>query len=61
MINKMVNKHTVDYHAIPSQSISRINYIPPWLRKSFKCIVLRLLTNTFGSQNIYMKGEGTLT
>ena len=66
-INKMVNKHTVDYHPSPSQLISRIHtliflwtpkgfispesflnfflnlYIPPWLRKSFKFIVLRLL------------------
>ena len=75
-INKMVSKHTVDYHPIPSQLISRINpliflwtrkgfmspesflnifldlYIPPWLWKSFKFIVLRLLTNTFLSQKI---------
>ena len=66
-INKMVNKHTVDYHPSSSQLISRIHpliflwtpkghispesflnfflnlYIPPWLRKSFKFIVLRLL------------------
>ena len=66
-INKMVNKHTVDYHPIPSQLISRIYpliflwipkgfisqesflnffvnlYIPPWLWKSFKFIVLWLL------------------
>ena len=66
-INKMVNKHTVDYHPSPSQLISRIHtliflwtpkgfispesflnfflnlYIPPWLQKSFKFIVLRLL------------------
>ena len=67
-INKMVNKHTVDYHPNPpSQLISSIQlliflwtpkgfiypesfsdffvnlYIPPWLRKSFKFIVLRLL------------------
>ena len=65
MINKMVNKHTVNYHPSPSQLISRIHtliflwtpkgfispesflnfflnlYIPPWLRKSFKFIVLR--------------------
>ena len=27
-------------------------YIPPWLRKSFKFIVLRLLENTFVSQKI---------
>ena len=63
----MVSKHTVDYHPIPSQLISRIYpliflwtrkgfmspasflnifldlYIPPWLWKSFKFIVLRLL------------------
>ena len=75
-INKMVNKHTVDYHPIPSQLISRIYpliflwtrkgfmspesflnifldlYIPPWLWKSFKFILLRLLTNTFLSQKI---------
>ena len=67
MINKMVNKHTVNYHPSPSQLVSRIHtlifpwtpkgfispesflnfflnlYIPPWLRKSFKIIVLRLL------------------
>ena len=66
-INKMVNKHTVDYHPSPSQLISRIHtlmfiwtpkgfispesflnfflnlYIPPWFRKCFKFIVLRLL------------------
>ena len=72
----MVSKHTVDYHPIPSQLISRIYpliflwtrkgfmspesflnifldlYIPPWLWKSFKFIVLRLLTNTFLSQKI---------
>ena len=69
-INKMVNKHTVDYHPSPSQLISRIHtliflwtpkgfispesflnfflnlYIPPWLQKSFKFMVLRLLANT---------------
>ena len=73
-INKMVNKHTVDYHPSPSQVDSRIHlliflwtpkrfispecfldfflnlYIPPWLRESFKFIVLRLLANTFVSQ-----------
>ena len=27
-------------------------YIPPWLQKSFKFMVLRLLTNTFVSQKI---------
>ena len=27
-------------------------YIPPWLRKSFKFVVLRLLANTFMSQKI---------
>ena len=27
-------------------------FIPPWMRKSFKFIVLRLLTNTFVSQKI---------
>ena len=66
-INKMVNKHTVNYHPSPSQLISRIHtvmfpwtpkgfispesflnfflnpYIPVWLRKSFKFILLRLL------------------
>ena len=66
-INKMVSKHTVDYHPSPSQLISRIDtlkflwtpkgftspesllnvflnlYIPPWLQKSFKFIVSRLL------------------
>ena len=75
-INKMINKHTVNYHPSPSQWISRIHpliflwtpkgfispesflnfflnlYIPPWLRKSFKFIVLRLLANTFVSQKI---------
>ena len=73
-INKMVNKHTVNYHPSPSQLISRIHpliflwtpkgfispesflnfflnlYIPPWLQKSFKFIVLRLLANTFVNQ-----------
>ena len=51
----MVDKHTVSYHHSHSQLISRIYpliflwtlkgtlYIPPWLRKSFKFIVLRLL------------------
>ena len=63
-INKMVNKHTVDYHPSSSQLTSRIYplrflctprgfifsesflnfflnlYIPPWLQKSFKFIVL---------------------
>ena len=66
-INKMVNKHTVNYHPSPSQLVSRIHtvmflwtpkgficpefflnfflnlYIPLWLRKSFKFILLRLL------------------
>ena len=66
-INKIVNKHAVDYHPSPSQLISKIHtliflwkpkgfispesslnfflnlYIPPWLRKSFKFTVLRLL------------------
>ena len=75
-INKMVNKHTFDYHPSPSQLTLRIYpliflwtpkgfispesflnfflnlYIPPWLRKSFKFIVLRLLANTFVSQKI---------
>ena len=75
-INKMVNKHTVDYHLSPSQLISRIHpliflwapkgfifpesflnfflnqYIPPWLQKGFKFIMLRLLANTFVSQKI---------
>ena len=70
-INKMVNKHTVDYHPSHSQLIWRIHaviflrtpkwfvspesfldfflnlHIPPWLRESFKFIVLRLLANTF--------------
>ena len=74
-INKMVNKHTVDYQPSPSQLISRIHlliflwtpkwvtsresflsfslnlYILPWLWKSFKFIVLRLLPNTFVGQN----------
>ena len=77
-INKMVNKHTVDYQPSPLQLISRIHpliflwtptpkgfispesflnfflnlYIPPWLWKSFKFIMLRLLENTFVSQKI---------
>ena len=75
-INKMVNKHTADYHPSPSQVTSRINpliflwttkgfispesflnfflnlYIPPWLQKSFKFMVLRLLANIFVSQKI---------
>ena len=75
-INKMVNKHTVDYHPSPSEWTSRIHslvflwtpkglispeyflnffsklYIPPWLDKSFKFMVLRLLANTFVSQKI---------
>ena len=67
-VNKMMNKHTIDYHPSPSQLISRIHifliflwtptglispesflnfflnlYIPSWLLKSFKFIVLRLL------------------
>ena len=66
-INKMVNKHTANYHRSPSQLVLRIHaliflwtpkgfispesflnfflslYVPPWLRKSFKFIVLRLL------------------
>ena len=66
-INKIVDKHTVDYHPSPSQLILRIHsliflwtpkrfispesflnfflnlFIPPWLRKSFKFIVLRSL------------------
>ena len=74
-INKMVNKHTVDYHPSPSQLISRIHtliflwtpkgfispesflnfflnlYIPPWLWKSFKVIVLRLLQYICESKN----------
>ena len=73
-INKMVNKHTIDYHPSPSALISRIHrliflwapkgfispesflnfflnlYIPPWLHKSFKFTVLRLLKNTIVSQ-----------
>ena len=73
-INKIVNKHTVDYHPSPSELISKIQlhtflwtpkrfispesflniflkmYIPLWLRKSFKFIVLRLLANTFVSK-----------
>ena len=75
-INKMVHKHTVNYHPSPSQLISRIHppiflwtpkgfitpesflnfflnlYIPQWLRKSFKVMVLRLLANTFVIQKI---------
>ena len=75
-INKMVNKHTVNYHPSPSQLISRIHpliflwtpkgfispesflifflnlYIPLWLWKSFKFILLRLLVNTFVNQKI---------
>ena len=75
-INKMVNKHSVNYHPSPSQLISRICplmflwapkmfispqpflnfflnlYIPPCLQKSFKFIVLTLLTNTFVSPKI---------
>ena len=75
-INKIVNKHTVDYHPSPSELISKIQlhiflwtpkrfispesflniflnlYIPLWLRKSFKFIVLRLLGNTFVSKKI---------
>ena len=75
-INKIVNKHTVDYHPSPSQLVSRVHsliflwtlkgfissesffnffmdlYIPLYLRKSFKFIVLRLLENIFVSQKI---------
>ena len=75
-INKMVNKHTVDYHPRPSQLISWIHpliflwspkgfispkpflnfflnlYVPPWLWKGFKFIVLRLRANTFVNQKI---------
>ena len=74
-INKMVNKHTVDYHPSSSQLTSRIYplrflctprgfifsesflnfflnlYIPPWLWKSFKVIVLRLLQYICESKN----------
>ena len=74
-INKMVNKHTVDYYPTSSQLISRIHpliflwtpkghispesflnfflnlYIPPWLWKSFKVIVLRLLQYICESKN----------
>ena len=73
-INKMVNKHTVDYHPSLSELTSSIHpliflwtskgfffpeyflklfsnlYIPPWLRKNFKFMVVRLLENTFLSQ-----------
>ena len=72
----MVNKHTLDYHPILSQLISRIHHLiflwtpkgfispksfltsflnldtPPWLQKSFKFIVLRLLANTYVSKKI---------
>ena len=74
-INKMVNKHTVDYHPSSSQLTSKIYplrflctpkgfifsesflnfflnlYIPPWLWKSFKVIVLRLLQYICESKN----------
>ena len=74
-INKMVNKHTVDYHPSPLPLTSRIHpliflwtpkgfispesflnfflnlYIPPWLWKSFKVIVLRLLQYICESKN----------
>ena len=74
-INKMVNKHTVDYYTSLSELTSRIhpltflwtpkgfiapeyflNFssnldIPPWLQKSFKFIVLRLLENIYESKN----------
>ena len=74
-INKMTNKHTVNYHPSPSQFISRIHslillwtpkefispksflnfflnlYIPPWLRRSFKFILLRLLYYICESKN----------
>ena len=50
-INKMVNKYSVDYHPNPKGFISPKSflnlflnlYIPPWLQKSFKFIVLRFL------------------
>ena len=75
-INKMENKHTVDYHPNPSKLTSRIHpliflwipkgfvspesfwnfflnlYITPWLWKSFKFKVLRILANTFVGQKI---------
>ena len=75
-INKIANKHTVDYHPSPSELTSRICllmflwtpkgfispeyflnffsnlFIPPWLWKSFKFMVLRLLESTFVSQKI---------
>ena len=61
-INKIVNKHTADYHPSPSQLILRIHppeyflnfflilYIPPWLQRTFEFIVLRLLATTFVNQ-----------
>ena len=75
-INKIVNKHTVDYHPSPSKLTLRTHpliflwtpkefispeyflnfflnlYIRPWLRKSFKYMVLRLLASTFVSEKI---------
>ena len=75
-INKMENKHTVDYHPNPSKLTSMIHpliflwipkgfvspesfwnfflnlYITPWLWKSFKFKVLRILANTFVGQKI---------
>ena len=77
-INKMVNKHTVNYHPSPSQLISRIHphiflwtpkasispesflnfildlYIPLWLRKSFKFIVLRLLQDYWNFYSCFL-------
>ena len=75
-INKIVNKHSVDYYSSLSQLTSRIHpliflwtskgfispesylnfflnlHISPWLRKSFKFLILRLLANTSVSQKI---------
>ena len=74
-MNKIANKHTVDYQPSPTQLISEIHtliflwtpkgfispesflnfflnlYIPPWLWKSFKVIVLRLLQYICESKN----------
>ena len=55
-INKMVNKHTVNYHPSPLQLISRIYSlillcIPKWFISPV-FFMLRLLTNAFASQKI---------
>ena len=87
-INKMANKHTVNYHPSPSEFTSKNLflpltflwtpkgsippeflldffsnlYIPPWLQKGFKFMVLRLLENTFESkESVYSCSQAKLS